>query len=82
MALTIRAIYEAGHLRLLEAVPLDEGQEITITIDDPEIKRQADLAKLQALLEQEAYPGEQAETFDYLRQTLDENRPSGRKLFP
>jgi hypothetical protein len=66
----------------LDAVPLDEGQEIIITIDNPEIKQQADLAKLQSLLEEEAYPGEQAETFDYLRQALDEDRPSERKLFP
>lgn len=42
MALTIRAIYQSGQLRLLDPVELDEGQQVEVTIrsvDDDEALR-------------------------------------------
>ena len=32
MAQTVRAVYERGHLRLLDDVPLTEGQQVSISI--------------------------------------------------
>ena len=80
MALTVRAIYESGSLRLLDEVELDEGQIVSVQIQkQPEIEQK--LSELNALLEEEEYPGEQQETFNYLKENLDKDRPSDRKLF-
>jgi predicted DNA-binding antitoxin AbrB/MazE fold protein len=86
MTLTIRAVYEAGNLRLLDNVNLSEGQEVTVIIAASELQRQIaleeEIGKLRAVLQEEEYPGEQTETFNFLKQALDEDRPADRKLFP
>lgn len=40
MALAVRAIYENGHLRLLDPVDLPEGQPVMVSID-PQNEREA-----------------------------------------
>jgi predicted DNA-binding antitoxin AbrB/MazE fold protein len=33
MAIRLRAVYEAGHLRLLKPLPLQEGQQVEVIIE-------------------------------------------------
>lgn len=85
MQQTVRAIYEDEKiLRLLDDIDLKIGDTVSITIntfDDRQQELTEQLEYIQGLLLEEAYPGEQAETFDVLKQFLDEDRLSCRKLF-
>lgn len=85
MAQVVKAIYHAGQLQLLSHVDLSEGQEVTVTIDHferntPSVEHE--LERLRERLHEEEYPGEQEETLDLLKEVLDEDRLSNRKLFP
>ncbi len=46
MTNAIRAIYEQGHLRLLDPVDLFEGQQIEIMIQEPVVEGELTLAEI------------------------------------
>jgi hypothetical protein len=64
----------------------EEPKSFTVVEPDPQarlIQRQRNRAAIEALrrFRQSDDDGEQRETWDFLRQALDEDRPSYRKLF-
>jgi hypothetical protein len=65
----------------------EEPKSFKVVEPDPQtrlVQRQRNRAAIEALrrFRQSDDDGEQRETWDYLRQALDEDRPSYRKLFP
>ncbi|WP_068818197.1 antitoxin AF2212-like protein [Phormidesmis priestleyi] len=77
-------IYEAGILRPTTPLNLTEGQQIQIRILNPEhpapLINQAALDLLRSWRE-EGDEQEQRETWEFLQQSLDEDRLSDRPLF-
>jgi len=80
----LTVIYEAGILRPTTPLNLAEGQQIQIRILNPEhpapLINQAAIDLLRSWRE-EGDEQEQRETWEFLQQSLDEDRLSDRPLF-
>lgn len=75
MAQTVQAIYEQGHLRLLEPVSLEEGRRITISIITERDRIPGDESDEEALMAElaAAFEGQPP-----LSETIIEERRGGR----
>lgn len=80
----LTVIYEAGILRPTTPLNLAEGQQIQIRILNPDLPapliNQAAIDLLRSWRE-EGDEQEQRETWEFLQQSLDEDRLSDRPLF-
>jgi predicted DNA-binding antitoxin AbrB/MazE fold protein len=78
MTKTVDAIFENGVFRPKTPVDLEEKSEVRLVIQPT--RKLDDAVKLLNLW-LAGDKNEQRETWDYLKQSLDEDRPSSRKLF-
>ena len=79
MTKTVDAIFENGVFRPKTPVDLEEQSEVRLVIQPT--KKPDDAVKLINMW-LEGDRNEQKETWEYLKRSLDEDRPSSRKLFP
>ena len=78
MTKTVDAVFENGVFRPKTPVDLEEKSEVRLVIQ-PARKPDDAVQLISSWLEGDK--NEQKETWDYLKRSLDDDRPSSRKLF-
>lgn len=80
----LTVVYESGVLKPTSPLSFTEGQQLQIRIIEPESEPPVNQAALDLLRSwrEEGDEQEQKETWEFLRQALDDDRLSDRPLFP